>query len=90
MNRYEVWQNLNLSKNILPATTQMEKCLLLHQVPTECLLEDKTLAKYTTRSDCAITLSLSTSQIRGYILYLYHFNLDTLSINHTLYLDAST
>jgi len=63
----------------------MEKCLLLHEVPTECLLEDKTLSKYTTRSDCAITLSFSTSQIREYILYLSSFSLDALSINHTIF-----
>lgn len=68
----------------------MEKCLLSPSVPTECLLKDKTLPKHATRSDCAITLRLSTSQIKGYVLYLYHFNLDAININHSLYFDAST
>lgn len=66
----------------------MEKCLLLPYVPTERLLEGKTLSKHTTRSDCAITFSLITSQIKGYILYLYHFNLDAISIDNSL--NAST
>lgn len=68
----------------------MEKCLLSPSVPTERLLKDKTLPKHATRSDCAITLRLSTSQIKGYVLYLYHFNLDTININQSLYFDAST
>lgn len=90
MNRYEVWQNLNLTKNTLLAISHKWKNAYFPLLFQQCLLKDKTLPKHATRSDCAITLRLSTSQIKGYVLYLYHFNLDAININHSLYFDAST
>lgn len=51
----------------------MEKCLFLHWVPTECLLEEKTHYP-NIQPGQTMQKTLSTLQIRGYILYLYYLS----------------